>query len=78
MRIGYIGLGIMGRPCVLNLLKAGFDVSVWVRKRQSADDVLAAGAAWAASPAELAGQVDVLVESGARRMAPGPAWYAST
>ncbi|SUX54722.1 NAD(P)-dependent oxidoreductase [Chromobacterium vaccinii] len=61
MRIGYIGLGIMGRPCVLNLLTAGFDVSVWARKRQSADDVLAAGAAWAASPAELAGQVDVLV-----------------
>ncbi|MEO2218058.1 NAD(P)-dependent oxidoreductase [Chromobacterium vaccinii] len=61
MRIGYIGLGIMGRPCVLNLLKAGFDVSVWARKRQSADDVLAAGAAWVASPAELAGQVDVLV-----------------
>ncbi|MBT2868390.1 NAD(P)-dependent oxidoreductase [Chromobacterium violaceum] len=61
MRIGYIGLGIMGRPCVLNLLKAGLPVSVWARRRESAASLLEAGAAWADSPAELAGQVDVLV-----------------
>ncbi|OQS45248.1 NAD(P)-dependent oxidoreductase [Chromobacterium violaceum] len=61
MRIGYIGLGIMGRPCVLNLLKAGLPVSVWARRRESAAPLLEAGAAWADSPAELAGQVDVLV-----------------
>lgn len=61
MRIGYIGLGIMGRPCALNLLKAGLPVSVWARRRESAAPLLEAGAAWADSPAELAGEVDVLV-----------------
>lgn len=45
MRIGYIGLGIMGRPCVLNLLKAGLPVSVWARRRESAASLLEAGAA---------------------------------
>ena len=61
MHIGYIGLGIMGRPCVINLLKAGHQVSVWARRKESAAEALAAGASWADSPAELAGQVEVLV-----------------
>lgn len=63
MRIGYIGLGIMGRPCVLNLLKAGHEVSVWARSRERAQPVLDAGAAWVESPAELAAQVEVLVSN---------------
>ncbi|BBH14459.1 NAD(P)-dependent oxidoreductase [Chromobacterium haemolyticum] len=61
MKVGYIGLGIMGRPCVLNLLKAGHQVAVWARSRERAEDVLQAGASWAASPAELAGQVELLI-----------------
>nr|WP_199066502.1 NAD(P)-dependent oxidoreductase [Chromobacterium sp. ASV5] len=61
MKVGYIGLGIMGAPCVRNLLKAGHQVTVWARRRQSAEALLAAGAAWADSPAELAGQVELLI-----------------
>lgn len=61
LKVGYIGLGIMGRPCVMNLLAAGFPVSVWARRQQSATPVLDAGARWCDSPAELASQVDVLI-----------------
>ena len=61
MKIGYIGLGIMGRPCVLNLLKAGFPVSVWARRAASLEPLLAAGATAFSSPAELAAHVDVLI-----------------
>ena len=61
MKVGYIGLGIMGRPCVLNLLKAGFEVHVWSRRPESAAPLLDAGAHAAAGPAELAGKVDVLI-----------------
>ncbi|OQS42226.1 NAD(P)-dependent oxidoreductase [Chromobacterium haemolyticum] len=61
MKVGYIGLGIMGRPCVLNLLKAGHQVAVWARSRERAEDLLQAGASWAESPAALAGQVELLI-----------------
>ena len=61
MKVGYIGLGIMGLPCVLNLLKAGHAVTVWSRQPQRAGAALEAGAAWAESPAQLAAQVDVLI-----------------
>lgn len=61
MKVGYIGLGIMGRPCVLNLLKAGHQVAVWARSRERAGDLLRAGASWADSPAALAGQVELLI-----------------
>jgi 2-hydroxy-3-oxopropionate reductase len=61
MTVGYIGLGIMGRPCVINLLKAGFDVTVWARRQDAAAALIDAGAHWAPSVAELAAQVDVLV-----------------
>lgn len=61
MKVGYIGLGIMGLPCVLNLLKAGHAVSVWSRQQQKANAALEAGASWADSPAQLAAQVDVLI-----------------
>ncbi|WP_024301337.1 NAD(P)-dependent oxidoreductase [Pseudogulbenkiania sp. MAI-1] len=61
MKVGYIGLGIMGRPCVLNLLKAGHQVSVWARRRESAAPLLAAGARWCDSPAELAAEVELVV-----------------
>ncbi|SMF40109.1 NAD(P)-dependent oxidoreductase [Pseudogulbenkiania subflava] len=61
MKVGYIGLGIMGRPCVLNLLKAGHQVSVWARRRESAEALLAAGAHWCDSPVELAAEVELVV-----------------
>ncbi|NDV11968.1 NAD(P)-dependent oxidoreductase [Crenobacter caeni] len=63
MKVGYIGLGIMGRPCVLNLLQAGFEVTVWARRPESAQPLLDVGAHWAGSVAELAASVDVLVSN---------------
>lgn len=54
MRIGFLGLGNMGAPMAGNLLKAGFDVTVWNRTRSRADALAAQGAAVAASPAEAA------------------------
>ncbi len=59
--VGVIGLGLMGKPMALNLLKAGFIVTVWNRTRVRADDVLKAGAKWADSPRETAAQSEVLV-----------------
>ncbi|MDC7691979.1 NAD(P)-dependent oxidoreductase [Vogesella indigofera] len=61
MKVAYIGLGIMGRPCVENLLKAGHEVWVWARRRESAEPLLAQGAHWADSPQALAANVEVLV-----------------
>ncbi|TDR78446.1 NAD(P)-dependent oxidoreductase [Paludibacterium purpuratum] len=61
LKVGYIGLGIMGRPCVLNLLRAGFPVAVWARHPERARQVLDAGATWCDSAAQLAGEVDVLI-----------------
>ena len=60
MRISFVGLGNMGRPMAANLLKAGFDLTVWNRTPQSADDLVAAGAAPAASPAD-ASRADVVI-----------------
>lgn len=61
MKVGYIGLGIMGRPCVSNLLRAGFDVTVWARRPETAAALIDAGAHWAPSVGELAASVDVLI-----------------
>lgn len=58
--VGFIGLGLMGRPMALNLLKAGNAVTVWNRTRARADDVVAAGAKLAATPREAAANADVV------------------
>jgi len=60
-RIGFIGLGIMGRPMSQNLLKAGFPLTVYNRSRGPADALAAAGARVAASPGEVAGESDVVI-----------------
>jgi len=61
LRVGFIGVGVMGRPMALNLLKGGFPVTVYARTPAKADDVVAAGAALAGSPRELAAGSDVLI-----------------
>jgi len=58
--VGYIGLGLMGRPMAENLLKAGFHLTVYNRTRARAEALEARGARSAASIAEFAAQVDVL------------------
>jgi 2-hydroxy-3-oxopropionate reductase len=59
--IGFIGLGIMGRPMAKNLLKAGYPVVVHSRSQGPVDDLVGAGAKRASSGKEVAGQVDVLI-----------------
>ena len=59
--IGFIGLGIMGRPMAKNLLKAGYPLVVHSRSRGPVDDVVKAGARAASSPKEVASQCDVLI-----------------
>ena len=61
MKIGFLGLGIMGRPMALNLLKGGHEVTVWARRAESMQPLLAAGAQEADSPANVARQVEVVV-----------------
>ena len=54
MEVGFIGLGHMGHPMAANLVKAGHKVRVWNRSREKAQDLIAAGATLAATPAEVA------------------------
>ena len=52
--LGFIGLGIMGRGMAANLLRAGFPLTVWNRTRSRMDELVAAGARAADSPADVA------------------------
>ena len=60
MNIGYIGLGLMGTSCALNLIKAGHSLFVWARRPESAKPVLDKGAVWCGSIAETAAKCDIL------------------
>lgn len=60
-RVGFIGIGVMGRPMCLNLLKAGFPLTVYSRRPESADQVVEAGATRADSPRALAEASDVVI-----------------
>ncbi|MCA9989534.1 MAG: NAD(P)-dependent oxidoreductase [Anaerolineales bacterium] len=60
-QIGFIGLGIMGRGMVRNLLRAGFAVRVWNRTAAKMTEFVPAGATTATSPADLARQCDIII-----------------
>ena len=60
-KIGLIGLGLMGRPMGMNLLKAGHGLTVWNRSVSRAEELVAAGAKLAKSPREVAAASDVLL-----------------
>jgi 3-hydroxyisobutyrate dehydrogenase-like beta-hydroxyacid dehydrogenase len=60
-KLGFIGLGIMGQPMALNLIKAGFEVSVFNRTRDKAAPLEKAGARVAATPAEAARDADFVM-----------------
>jgi 3-hydroxyisobutyrate dehydrogenase len=60
-RIGWIGVGVMGRSIVGRLLDAGFTVTLFSRRQESAEPLLARGAAWAGSPAAVAAVSDLVV-----------------
>lgn len=59
--IGFIGLGIMGQGMTSNLLKAGFDLTVWNRTASRAEALIAQGAKGAASPSELASRCSIII-----------------
>ena len=59
--IGFIGLGIMGRPMAKNLIKAGYPLVVHSRSRGPVDDVVKSGAKAASSSKDVAAQCDVLI-----------------
>ena len=59
--IGFIGLGIMGHPMALNLVKAGYKVTVFNRTRSKAEPLEKSGARVAATPAEAARLADVVM-----------------
>lgn len=61
MKVGFIGLGIMGRPMSKNLLKAGYDLTVFDFNKKAVEDVVAAGAKAANSGKEVGENVDVLI-----------------
>lgn len=59
MKVGFIGLGIMGRPQALNLVKAGHRLAVYARRSQAMQPLKDAGATGCASPAEVAEQSEI-------------------
>ena len=60
-KIGFIGLGLMGRPMAMNLLKAGHSLTIWNRTPARAAELVAAGAVLAKTPREVAAASDVLI-----------------
>lgn len=59
-KVGYIGLGLMGKSIARNILKAGFPLVVHNRSRAAVDELVAEGARAASKPSEVAAQVDVV------------------
>lgn len=60
-RIGFIGLGIMGRPMARNLMKAGFPLTVWNRSQPGIDELAKEGATVGDDPADVAAGSDVVI-----------------
>ena len=61
MKVGFVGLGIMGKPMAHNVLKAGHTVIAYDRNQAPVDELAAAGAVAAASGKEVAEQADVVI-----------------
>jgi 2-hydroxy-3-oxopropionate reductase len=61
VRVGFIGLGIMGRPMALNLLRAGYPLVVHNRTREKESELVKAGAEAADSPRRVASACEVLI-----------------
>jgi 2-hydroxy-3-oxopropionate reductase len=60
-KIGFIGLGIMGKPMAKNLLKAGFSIVAYDLNKDAVEDVVKAGALAASSSKEAAGKAEVII-----------------
>ena len=60
-KIGFIGVGIMGKSMVRNLMKAGFEVGIYTRTREKVEDVIMEGATWYPDPASCARDKDCVI-----------------
>lgn len=60
LKVGYIGLGLMGKPMAKHILAAGYPLFVYNRSRGKVDELVELGARSASSPSELAASVDVV------------------
>ncbi len=60
-KVGFIGLGIMGRPMAKNLIEAGYDLVLYNRTREKAEELAEEGASVAGSPKEVAEQSDIII-----------------
>ncbi len=60
-KIGFVGTGVMGSSMVLNLIKHGYELSVYNRTKSKADACIAAGAKWCDTVAECANDKDVVI-----------------
>jgi 2-hydroxy-3-oxopropionate reductase len=61
-RVGFIGLGLMGSGMSMNILKAGFPITVWNRTASRTEPLAKAGAKVAKSPSEVAEQSDIVID----------------
>jgi 3-hydroxyisobutyrate dehydrogenase len=59
-RVGWVGIGVMGKSMCGHILKAGFPVSLTTRTREKAAEMLQAGAAWCTTPKEVAQRSDII------------------
>lgn len=59
--VGFIGVGVMGKSMVRNLMKAGFEVSVYTRTKSKVEDVIGEGAVWENSVAACAANKDAVI-----------------
>jgi len=60
-RIGFIGLGVMGKPMAKRLLEAGYPLTVWNRTRSKMESLISAGAKGSDSPKEVAEKSDIVI-----------------
>lgn len=59
--IGFIGIGVMGKSMASNLMGAGFQTHIYSRTKSKAEDLIARGAVWHDSPAQVAAAADVVI-----------------
>lgn len=60
-KIGFIGTGVMGKSMALNLMKAGYPVSIYTRTKEKAKELIQKGAIWTDTVADIAAKTDVII-----------------
>ncbi|MBM7587192.1 3-hydroxyisobutyrate dehydrogenase [Bacillus pakistanensis] len=60
-KVGFIGLGVMGKSMATHILNAGFPVVVYTRTKEKAESLVQLGAKWAESPMEVAAQANIII-----------------